>query len=298
MFELVYSEQFLKHETGQHPECRERLSSIASFLGEKGLFSPKKPEKIGEKQLFLVHSPTLIDEIKQRSREKDSTADNIFNSNTFEIALLACGAGLKAAELSKKCFAFSLARPPGHHAGSNFFGGFCYFNNIAFAVKSLQQGNVSRVLILDFDLHHGNGTQDIFYSDERVFYLSLHQSPLYTFPGTGSRAENNSHVQNVVLQEGTSDQQYLRLLSESFCKAFDSFRPEMVAISAGFDIFYSEGFVGNRLAVKKHSTFLEIGRIVREKLLLENTPCFAVLEGGYNLRDLPVNLFNFLKAFE
>ena len=206
---------------------------------------------------------------------------------------------MKAAKLGEKDFAFSLARPPGHHAGKSFFGGFCYFNNIAFAVKRMQQSNgIERVLVLDFDLHHGNGTQNIFYNDESVFYLSLHQSPEFTFPGTGFEKENNSHVKNVPLQPGTTDEQYLQLLSQSFGKAFESFKPDLVAVSAGFDLFSSEASVGNRLAIENHETFFEIGDLVRKKTALANIPCFAVLEGGYSLRDFPVNLFNFLNAFD
>ncbi|MCX6799348.1 MAG: hypothetical protein NTW59_04630, partial [Candidatus Diapherotrites archaeon] len=131
MFSLVYSPRFLEHETGSHPERKERLIAITDFLRKKGFNTFEKPLEIGEKGLLLVHSEGLIKQVKALSGQKLVLGDNIFNANTFKIALLACGAAQTAAELAcaGKGFSFALLRPPGHHAGRDFFGGFCYFNN-------------------------------------------------------------------------------------------------------------------------------------------------------------------------
>jgi acetoin utilization deacetylase AcuC-like enzyme len=297
---IVYSEKFLQHETGMHPERKERLIAIIDFLQKKGFQQFNKPLEIDEKELLLVHQQSLITDVKRLSSEAISTGDNVFNKNTFGIALLACGAALKAAELSEKGFAFSLARPPGHHAGSNFFGGFCYFNNIAFAVRAMQRSKgIGRAMIVDFDLHCGNGTEEIFYNDKSVFYLSLHQDPAFTFPGTGFESENNSHIRNVPLEAGLNDRQYLRLFEKNFTECFDLFQPQLLAVSAGFDIFASDaGIVGAQLAVEKHATFNTIGKVINWKAKEKGVPCFAVLEGGYDLTALPLNVFNFLNAFE
>ncbi len=297
---LVYSEKFLLHETGKHPERKERLAAITDFLRERGYKKFEQPLQIEEKSLLSVHSKSLVNQLKLLSREGLSSGDNVFNNNTFDIALLAAAAALKAAKLSQKGFSFSLARPPGHHAGKSFFGGFCYLNNIAFGVRTMQKvQGIERAMIVDFDLHHGNGTQDIFCNDGSVFYLSLHQHPRFTFPGTGFERENNRHIRNVPLESGTTDKEYLQLFEKNFNECFDSFQPELLGVSAGFDIHSADAaLVGAALAVNRHETFHKIGEIINGKVENAAIPCFAVLEGGYNLRTLPLNLFNFLKAFK
>jgi len=297
MVKIIYSEEYLKHETGWHPENKARLSACVKFLKKHERFAWVKPLKVDAKDLECVHSKELVEEIRHRSLERQSTPDNTFNRETFEIALLACGGALKAARESKEEFSFALIRPPGHHAGKKFFGGFCYFNNIAFAVRKIQQEQgIDKAMIVDFDMHHGNGTQDIFYKDESVFYLSFHQNPLYTFPGTGHKRENNTHIQSVPLDIGMKDSKYVKIFEESFNRHFEDFKPGLVAISSGFDIFTSDFAVGNKMLIKKHETFNRIGAAIKGKVS-DETPCFGVLEGGYDLNDLPVNLFQFLKAF-
>jgi acetoin utilization deacetylase AcuC-like enzyme len=299
MAQIVFDPVFLEHGTGVHPESAERLIACKRLLEEKGEFRPLKPEQVSEKQLLLVHSKSLVGEIRERSLEGRGTPDNVFNNNTFEIAKLACGSALRAARASEKEFAFSLARPPGHHAGRAFFGGFCYFNNVAFAVREMQRSKgFGRAMIVDFDLHHGNGTQDIFYNDKSVFYLSLHQDPVFTFPGTGFKRENNGHIKSVPLDPGTTDKKYLEIFSCEFNDCFRQFRPEIIGISAGFDIFASDFMVGSRLAIRKHETFLGIAQAIGKAAEKEGTPCFGTLEGGYDPNDLPLNLLNFLNGFK
>ncbi|MCX6799351.1 MAG: hypothetical protein NTW59_04645, partial [Candidatus Diapherotrites archaeon] len=126
-----------------------------------------------------------------------------------------------------------------------------------------------------------------------------HQDPSFTYPGTGFASENSQHIRNVPLPAGLADKQFIALFKKNFEECFDSFRPELVAVSAGFDAFESDaGAVGSRLAVKEHETFNSIGKIINKKTEEKSIPCFGVLEGGYNIRDLPLNVFNFLNAFK
>ncbi len=159
-------------------------------------------------------------------------------------------------------------RPPGHHAGKDELGGFCYFNNIAIAIKRALSG-VKKAAILDLDGHHGNGTQDIFKSEKRVLYVSLHQSPLY--PGTGLVSEDN--CLNYPLKPGTNEEIYLPVLNEALEKIKD-FNPQILGISLGLDSFRLDPLTGLNLGI---STYRKIGEMI-SKL---NIPDFAVLEGGY-----------------
>lgn len=294
--QIVYSNKFLLHETGDHPENKDRLIRIIEYLDNHGvdISGFKAPIRTTEEDMLIVHTQEHLDKLKFYSHKRISLGDNVFNSNTLEIALEACGAAAKAAKLSRQDFAFALVRPPGHHAGKNFFEGFCYLNNIAYAVrKSLLHGDFQKVLIVDFDVHHGQGTQDIFTFDKDVFYLSLHQDPLtiYPFKYFAVRSKN---IKNVVLQPGTDDRTYVKTFEESFAESLDKFKPDCIAISAGFDIYYKDTMVGNQLQIKDSRTFYEIGRIINESC---SAPKFAVLEGGYSLQTLGENVYNFLKAF-
>ncbi|MEK6972585.1 MAG: hypothetical protein AABW72_00905 [archaeon] len=294
--QIVYSSDFLLHDTGNHPENKERLISILNAIENHG-FDPedfKQPMKTSEVDLLLVHAQEHIGKLKYLSEKGVAFGDNIFHENTFNIALEACGAALKAAKLCKRDFAFALARPPGHHAGKNFFEGFCYLNNIAYAVRRcLSDKDFNKVLILDFDVHHGQGTQDIFSFDQDVFYLSLHQDPLTIYPFKYYAAKSKN-IRNVILKPGTDDKTYLEILRKNFLECVDSFNPDVIAISAGFDIYYKDTMVGNQLQIKDTKTFYEIGKIINES---SGTKKFAVLEGGYSLPDLGQNVFNFLNAF-
>lgn len=294
--QIVYSPNFLLHDTGEHPENKERLVSILKAIENHG-FDPedfKQPMKTSEEDLLLIHAQEHIGKLKYLSEKGVNFGDNIFHENTLNIALEACGAALRAAKLCKRDFSFALTRPPGHHAGKNFFEGFCYLNNIAYAVKrSLEDKDFSNALIVDFDVHHGQGTQDIFSLDSNVFYLSLHQDPLTIYPFKYYAAKSKN-VKNAILQPGIDDLKYLEIFEKNLHESVDYFNPDLIAISAGFDIYYKDTMVGNKLQVKNPKTFYEIGRIINE---CSSAKKFAVLEGGYFLEDLGQNVFNFLNAF-
>ena len=273
------------------PEVSGRLKAILSYVERSKLpVKFEEPKKIDEADLLLVHSGRMVDELKERSATERSEPENPFTKKTFEIAKLACGGALRAAEIADdEGFSFALVRPPGHHAGRDFFQGFCYMNNLAFAVRKNQKGR--RALIVDFDVHHGNGTQDIFYKDESVFYLSVHQDPHTLFPyRSGFVSENNSHVKNMPLPPGAGDGEFVNAMKEGL-KAARKFGPEFVAVSAGFDSYSQDGIAELRVAETK--TFSLIGKEIAKLKL----PTFGVLEGGYYLPDLGKNVWGFLSAF-
>lgn len=188
----------------------------------------------------------------------------------FEYALLSCGAAIKAQELVlNKEFAFSLMRPPGHHAARDSAGGFCYFNNIAVAVSKALD-TVKKVAIIDIDCHHGNGTQDIFLGEERVLYISLHQSPLY--PGTGLKSIKN--CLNFPLPSGTDEEEYLNIFKEAIEEA-KNFSPQLIAVSAGFDTYKNDPLTNFNL---EKETYTKISNLISSL----KKPAFSVLEGGYS----------------
>ena len=205
--------------------------------------------------------------------------------NIFEHASLSAGGAIDAAMTCLKGEkAFSLMRPPGHHATRNNLGGFCYFNSIAIAALKAKE-NVDRVAIVDFDCHHGNGTEDIFLGREDFFYLSLHQSPL--FPGTGLMSRKNCI--NYPLHAGIQPDEYLSVFAEGLKKVED-FNPDLLAVSAGFDSYRLDPITNLTLEL---DTYREIGSMLSGI----KRPTFAVLEGGYS-SDLPECIYQFLTGLE
>ena len=253
---IAYSPQCLGYGTPGHPESPSRVERIHDVLRENG-FRFIQAEPAGKEDVLLVHSPEHF----ERVRSMDYAG---FETPPIDIKypLLAAGVTIRAAER----LGFALTRPPGHHAGRNTLEGFCYFNNIAIAVRKLGR----RTAILDLDTHHGNGTQDIFLGDDKVIYVSLHQAPLY--PGTGLTSERNCH--NFPLFPATDESVYLKTLEKAL-KIVGGFKPEMLAVSMGFDTFKGDPLAGQQ--VTEHG-YREIGRMVKGLGL----PTFIALEGGYS----------------
>ncbi len=278
---IFYSAACLGYSQPGHPESPERVMYTHEYLGEKG-FGFSEPGACTDDDILRAHSPELLESVKH---------GNFYDADTpalpgiYDIARLSAGGAVDAAMhcLDKGEKAFSLMRPPGHHAGRNALGGFCYFNSIAIA--SLKAGGkAGKVAIVDFDCHHGNGTEDIIRGKKDFLYLSLHESPLY--PGTGLRSSGNCI--NYPLPAGTGHDRYLAVLSEGLRKV-ESFDPGLIAVSAGFDAYRGDPLTNLSL---EPATYLEIGR----RLAALNKPAFAVLEGGYS-RDLPECVYQFLSGF-
>ncbi|MCX8190502.1 MAG: hypothetical protein N3F05_04750 [Candidatus Diapherotrites archaeon] len=289
---LVYSDDFLKHSFINHPESPGRLSSIKSLLDKKKGIRYIVPKPATENDLIKVHTQELIEDLKMRSKKHLGDSDNPFVSSTFEIAKLSAGAAIEAAKHSEsKCF--SLARPPGHHAGRNFFSGFCYLNNIAIGVSSVLK-KYGRAMIVDFDVHLGQGTLDIFAGSDAVFYLSFHQNAETIYPWH-EPVVREKNICLFALNPGIGDSDYLRIFEKCFKQAVSDFKPDLIACSAGFDAYYQDYYyVGSALSIREEETFKRIGEIIASA----DKPGFAVLEGGYNLERLGFLVYNFLRGWQ
>lgn len=278
---ILFSSKCLKYSQSGHPESPERVSSTYHLLKKKE-FEFIEPSPCSEEDILLAHTPELLKSVKgERFFDMDTPA----LPGIFDHAMLAAGSAVNAAFLClERETTFSLMRPPGHHATRDSLGGFCYFNNIAIAALKAGQ-KAGKTAIIDFDCHHGNGTEDIFLGKEGFLYLSLHQSPLY--PGTGLRSRENCI--NYPLASGTSAVEYISVFEKALAQV-EQFKPDLIAVSAGFDSYILDPITN--LSLEK-DTFRKIGTMLAGL----KKPLFTVLEGGYS-RDLPECIYQFLTGLE
>lgn len=261
---LVHSPRCLEYAAPSHPERPERILTTVAEL-EESAHTWLLPEACSESDILRVHTPAVLRAVQTGHYED---VDTPHFPNIYELARLSAGAAILASEQSAP--AFSVMRPPGHHAERDRVMGFCYFNNIAIAVaKLLAEDKARHVAILDFDCHHGNGTEDIFRGDERVLFVSLHQSPCY--PGTGLVSHGN--CVNYPLPPGTGPSEFLRALDDALEK-IRVFAPDRLAISAGFDAYKDDPITDMALEIETY-------REIAQRIAALRLPSFGVLEGGY-----------------
>ena len=293
---LVFDKRFALHEMGSdHIESPLRTIVLQDVLTRrlKGFYVPVTPRPATEEELSLVHLPSYVSFLRETTGQDffffDS--DTIAGPHTYEIACLAAGAGLVAAELilaGKLDNSFALIRPPGHHAESNRPMGFCFFNNIAITAEYLRQlWGIKKIMIIDWDLHHGNGTQKAFYSSREVLYISLHQSPL--FPGTGSASELGEKEGlgfnlNLPLSAGKTDEDYLAIFQKVISPIARAYQPEFILVSAGFDVLKGDPLGRMELTPAGCADLSNLILGLAEDLCSRRLLYF--LEGGYNLEGL------------
>ena len=296
----VYHPIYLEHDTGQHVERARRLEAIISYLEETGLNQrlvsiPARAATIEE--ISLVHHKQYIEHIGEVARKGGGwlDADTVMSSHSYEAACYAVGGVISATEAvmdGEVSSAFALVRPPGHHATAAQAMGFCLFNNVAIAAKyARNKYKLEHLAIIDFEVHHGKGTQEAFYNDPQVLYISTHQSPLY--PGTGGMEETGSGVAggttvNIPLPAGCGDAEYLSVFREVVVPAAERFAPQLVLVSAGYDLHWAD-----HLATMEVSTtgFAEMVRITRglADVLCGGRAVFS-LEGGYHPKALSCSI--------
>jgi acetoin utilization deacetylase AcuC-like enzyme len=306
---LLYDPAFLDHLTGsEHPECPDRASHAYEAIKGSGLLKQCIP--IGTKMCQMVdleraHSQaylTLAQKDISDGLSKLSTGDTVVCKDSWSVAQKATGGILNSLDQIIEGTidqAFCLTRPPGHHATPNRGMGFCIFNHVAVAARRAQAiHGVGKVLIVDWDVHHGNGTQDIFYEDESVYFFSTHQSPWY--PGTGSREETGTgkglgYTKNHPLPAGSGYSEIVEnAFADDLAHRMDRFKPELVIISAGFDSRINDP-LGDFLLEDSH--FAELTKVMRTIAdQYADGRVLSVLEGGYNLKGLASACVSHLQA--
>jgi acetoin utilization deacetylase AcuC-like enzyme len=294
----------LGHETGAHPERPERIEAIEEALREAGWLGLEVVEAPAatRAELERVHAGAHIDSIAGLSEAGGGMidADTVAGPGSYRAALHAAGGAVHAVDRllgEGGRFAFCGLRPPGHHAESGRAMGFCLFNSVAVAAAhALAAHGVDRVLVVDWDVHHGNGTEEIFYESDRVLYASLHQSPLY--PGTGAasdigRGRGEGFTVNVPLPPGSGEEEFAAGLADPILARAADWRPQLVCLSAGYDAHRDDPLAECLL---DEGSYARMAGMLRAAAAEWGAPVLACLEGGYELRSLTASVCATIEA--
>ena len=284
--QIIYSEEYKNHNNPGHPENANRLNVMLDELKKTSFYNDLEfiePIKLSSKKLYDVHSEEMTDIVKEHSKKDDSwiDLDTYVSKNDFETSLLAAGGVLLACEnvlKGKAENAFCLVRPPGHHATDKRSMGFCLFNNAAIAANELTKKG-KKVLIIDPDVHHGNGIQDIFYERKDVLYQSIHLSP--HFPGTGDieeigKGKGKGFNINAPLSYFYGNRAANQILEKIFLPISEQFKPDIIIMSTGYDSHHSDPLGGLRYTVDFFAKIIKKYKEIQKKMV-------CTIEGGYNL---------------
>jgi len=284
---------YLTHDTGlSHPESKFRLEAIERAVAPlKNSLIEVSPIAVSRDILCFVHSEEHIDTIYEASEmHRVIDSDTICSENSYTAAAMAVGAGIvaidgiRSGEFER---AFCAVRPPGHHARPEQAMGFCLFNNIAIAARYAQKQGYEKVMIVDFDVHHGNGTQEVFYGDDTIFYFSSHQA--FAYPGTGMEKEKGTgkgegYTANYLIMPDSGDNEVLDIYENDLPPFVERFKPDIILVSAGYDLHESDPLA------QLNVTTEGIRRIVRYILHCADVPSVFFLEGGYDVNALGRNV--------
>ena len=302
MLPVIYSQDFLLHDTGHfHPEKPERLTAIVKGLKQVSWAQQidwQLPTPINERDVLSfvrqIHTQEHINRVRQIARSGGGylDGDTPISAQSYEIALLAVSAWLDGIDtiITTNNPVFVLARPPGHHATSTSGMGFCLFSNAAIAANyALQKPGIQRVAIVDWDVHHGNGTEAIVENNPQIAYCSLHQYPCY--PGTGKKSDRGKYdnVLNLPMSPGSTIADYQPVFSQQVVPFLDNFQPDLMIVSAGYDANHEDTLASISLQPEDYSLFTNYLLQINRRLLFG-------LEGGYHLETLSRSVISTLKS--
>ena len=285
---IYFHPAFLDHQQlPGHPECPERLVAIRQRLEREGLWEDvRSPSPLELKDLVRVHEPHYLQRLQVNSSHPYD-GDTFLNPETYDIARMAAGATVQAtmeAHSHPNRPTLALSRPPGHHAGAGYGGGFCYLNNVALAAQSLLDLGLDRVAIVDLDVHHGNGTADIFAAEPRVLYCSTHGWPL--FPGTGAhddtgRQAGQGYTVNIPLPAGSGDATFAMATQQVLLPVLDRYKPQALLISLGGDTHWADPLASLALS---SAGYIQCLQQLSAHARGTRIPLVVTIEGGYHLK--------------
>jgi acetoin utilization deacetylase AcuC-like enzyme len=294
---LVYDPIVLEHDMGAHPENASRMTATMALLEESGVLSalPRIPVRpASAEEIALVHDPRYVDAVRRAGEQGGGWVDpdTLITPRSYDVAAHVIGGTLNAVDAVMRgevASAYCLVRPPGHHATPVQAMGFCLFNHVAIAAAhACAKHGLERVAIVDFDVHHGNGTQDAFWDDGGVLYISTHEYPFY--PGTGAATEAGAGAGagctiNIPMPHGSGDAEHLRAFEEIVVPALYRFRPQFMLVSAGFDAHHADDIAMQQLSVDGYGALTSIVKRVADELC--GGRVVMAQEGGYHLVALP-----------
>ncbi len=294
---FVYDPVFLDHDMGSHPENGSRMMATMSLLEECDLLA--KLERIPVRaatpnELALMHDPRYVEGVRVAAEQGGGWADpdTQITPRSYDVAAQVVGGTLNALDRVIRrdvASAYCLVRPPGHHATPMQAMGFCLFNHVAVAAAyAIEQHGLERVAIVDYDVHHGNGTQDAFYADPRVLYASTHEFPFY--PGTGPAVETGvdegrGYTLNIPMPHGSGDEEHRRAFEEAVVPALYRFRPQLILVSAGYDAHFADDIAMQQLSVDGYGALVSMVKSAADELC--GGKLVVAQEGGYHLTALP-----------